>query len=81
MGEEFRVGLNRLLHLVSDKLCAIMCAEAVWWRCHRRIIADYLLASGNTVFHILGRGHIERALITPAAILNSKGALIYPGPG
>jgi uncharacterized protein (DUF488 family) len=55
-----------------------MCAEAVWWRCHRRIIADYLLASGSTVFHILGRGHIEQAQITSAAILGSKGMLIYP---
>jgi uncharacterized protein (DUF488 family) len=78
MGEEFRVGLNRLLHLGSGKRCAIMCAEAVWWRCHRRIIADYLLASGSTVFHILGRGHIEQAQITSAAILGSKGMLIYP---
>ena len=34
--------------------CAIMCAEAVWWRCHRRIIADYLIAVGGSVFHILG---------------------------
>jgi len=32
---------------------AIMCAEALWWRCHRRIIADYLIAAGETVFHIL----------------------------
>ena len=35
-----------------------MCAEAVWWRCHRRIIADYLLAGGEQVFHILGPGKV-----------------------
>ena len=57
---------------------AIMCAEAVWWRCHRRIIADYLLAAGDEVFHILGRNHIERAHLTPAANLGSTGALTYP---
>jgi uncharacterized protein (DUF488 family) len=45
MGEEFRIGLKRLLDLGGDKQCAMMCAEAVWWRCHRRIIADYLLAA------------------------------------
>jgi uncharacterized protein (DUF488 family) len=78
MGEEFRIGLSRLLNLGSDQRCAIMCAEAVWWRCHRRIIADYLLASGKTVFHILGGGRIERAQITPGAILASTGTLSYP---
>jgi uncharacterized protein (DUF488 family) len=78
MGEEFRVGLRKLLDLGSDKRCVIMCAEAVWWRCHRRIIADYLLASGSLVFHILGRGRIEQAHITPGAILGSTGTLSYP---
>ena len=78
MGEEFRVGLSRLLDLGRNKRCAIMCAEAVWWRCHRRIIADYLLASGSTVFHILGKGRIEPAHITLGAILGSTGRLSYP---
>ena len=54
-----------------------MCAEAVWWRCHRRIIADYLLAAGETVFHILGRGHIEPARMTEGAQTGSAG-LTYP---
>ena len=44
-----------------------MCAEAVWWRCHRRIIADYLIAAGETVFHILGRKHLEQAHMTDGA--------------
>ena len=78
MGEEFRIGLKRLLDLGGDKRCVIMCAEAVWWRCHRRIIADYLLACGSTVFHILGKGRIERAHITLGAILGSTGTLSYP---
>src|SRR5579871_4814795 len=67
MGESFRHGLARLQELGSTQRCAIMCAEAVWWRCHRRIIADYLIAEGETVFHILGPGHIERAEQTSAA--------------
>lgn len=78
MGEEFRVGLSRLLDLGGDKRCVIMCAEAVWWRCHRRIIADYLLAFGSTVFHILGKGRTERARMTPGAILGSTGTPSYP---
>ena len=46
-------GLVRLREFGASKRCAVMCAEAVWWRCHRRIITDYLLAAGETVFHIL----------------------------
>jgi uncharacterized protein (DUF488 family) len=55
-----------------------MCAEAVWWRCHRRIIADYLIAAGETVFHILGPNHVERAHMTEGARLGAAGALTYP---
>ena len=76
--EEFRSGLMRLRELGHSKRSAIMCAEAVWWRCHRCIIADYLLASGDEVFHILGRNLVERARLTPAANVASTGALTYP---
>jgi hypothetical protein len=55
-----------------------MCAEAVWWRCHRRIIADYLLAAGETVFHILGPEAVNPASPTPAAIRHPGGTLTYP---
>jgi uncharacterized protein (DUF488 family) len=78
MSEEFQSGLSRLRELGQATQCAIMCAEAVWWRCHRRIIADYLIASGEMVFHILGRGHVERAQRTGAAKLRPNGTLMYP---
>jgi uncharacterized protein (DUF488 family) len=55
MSENFHRGLNRLRELGHRTPCVIMCAEAVWWRCHRRIIADYLITAGETVFHILGQ--------------------------
>ena len=55
-----------------------MCAEAVWWRCHRRIIADYLIAAGEMVFHILGRNHVEQAQMTYAATFSPVGTLTYP---
>ena len=77
MSEDFKSGLMQLRELGHAKRSAIMCAEAVWWRCHRRIIADYLLAGGYEVFHILGRNHVERAHMTPEANLSLTGALTY----
>ena len=78
MGEEFRRGLAHLRELGAARRCAIMCAEAVWWRCHRRIIADYLLAEGETVLHLMGPGHIEPARMTEAAHQEASGRLVYP---
>jgi uncharacterized protein (DUF488 family) len=78
MSEEFQSGLARLRELGHATTCVTMCAEAVWWRCHRRIIADYLLAAGETVFHILGPHHVERAHITDGASFEAAGALTYP---
>jgi uncharacterized protein (DUF488 family) len=78
MGEEFQAGLARLRELGHATLSAIMCAEAVWWRCHRRIIADYLIAAGEAVFHILGPGHIAQARMTEAAMLGPDRTLTYP---
>jgi uncharacterized protein (DUF488 family) len=78
MSEGFRRGLTRLRELGQTERCAVMCAEAVWWRCHRRIIADYLIAAGEAVFHIVGPGHIERAGQTRAARVGPHGSLVYP---
>jgi uncharacterized protein (DUF488 family) len=74
----FHSGLVRLRTLGQEHRCAIMCAEAVWWRCHRRIIADYLIAAGETVFHILGQGRIESAHMTAAARPGPDESLTYP---
>jgi len=76
--EAFHSGLARLCTLGQEPRCAIMCAEAVWWRCHRRIIADYLIAAGKTVFHILGPRRIVPARMTAAAQLGPDGSLTYP---
>jgi uncharacterized protein (DUF488 family) len=75
----FRQGLDALLTRGRAHSCAIMCAEAVWWRCHRRIIADYLLAAGREVIHILGEGHLEHARIANAAMIGPDGVITYPG--
>jgi uncharacterized protein (DUF488 family) len=77
LSEKFRDGLSHLRELGGSRRCAIMCAETVWWRCHRRIITDYLLAAGESVFHILGPGHVEEAHMTAAARRQPDGRLIY----
>jgi uncharacterized protein (DUF488 family) len=81
MGGDFRAGLERLVDLGRNERCAIMCAEALWWRCHRRIIADYLLAAAEQVFHVMGRGKLEQARMTPAARRLETGVLTYPADG
>jgi uncharacterized protein (DUF488 family) len=78
MSEGFHSGLFRLRELGHANQCAIMCAETVWWRCHRRIIADYLIAAGDMVFHILGKDRVEQACMTGAAKLGPAGTLTYP---
>ena len=78
MGDEFRAGLRKLREAGHARRCAVMCAEAVWWRCHRRIIADYLIAAGETVMHILSKGRTEPARITEAAVQGAKSTLLYP---
>jgi uncharacterized protein (DUF488 family) len=75
---EFAAGIERLLDLARDERCAILCAEAVWWRCHRRIIADYLLERGVAVHHLLEAGKIEPARQTEAATPLPGGRLAYP---
>ena len=77
-GEDFRAAITRLRQLGHSDRCAVMCAETLWWQCHRRIIAEYLIAAGEAVFHILGPGHIAPALLTPAAKLGAAGVLTYP---
>ena len=78
MTEPFRAGLAQLIEAGRRERCAIMCAEAVWWRCHRRIIADYLLAADETVLHIMAPGQIEPARLTEAAQRDASGHLVYP---
>ena len=78
--DEFRAGLDSLRTLARDDRCAIMCAEAVWWRCHRRIITDYVLAGGICVEHIMGLGTVVPATLTPGARVMADGTLRYPAP-
>lgn len=77
LSAEFRYGLSQLLEYSATRRCTIMCSEAVWWRCHRRFVADYLLHEGREVFHLMGPGRAEPAKIHPAA-RPCGAALTYP---
>ena len=79
LSQAFRSALGQLIEESSERVCAIMCAEAVWWRCHRRIISDYLLVNGRKVFHLMGSGRVEPARLNPAARPRSDG-IVYSRP-
>jgi uncharacterized protein (DUF488 family) len=75
---EFKQGFDELLELGRTQICAIMCAEADWRRCHRRIIADYLIASGETVTHIMKEERLEEGHLNQAAVCAADGTITYP---
>jgi len=80
LSAQFRAGLEALVALGRERRVAVMCSEAVWWRCHRRIIADHLLARGEAVFHLMDKGRVEPARLSEGASL-AGGVLTYPaGP-
>jgi len=76
--KDFQQGIQRLLEIAGEKRTAIMCAEALWWRCHRSLIADYLKAQGVEVIHILSATHDEPHPYTSAARI-VDGELTYGG--
>jgi len=77
--DDFRGGLDRLIEIGRARRCAMMCSEAVWWRCHRRIVADHLIARGEEVFHIMGEGRLEPAHLSEGAVVQADGTVLYPG--
>lgn len=74
----FNSGLNKLVEFGRERQCAMMCSEAVWWRCHRRLIADHLLARSESVFHLMDKDKIQLAKLTPGAHLSENGVVTYP---
>lgn len=76
--EKFRTGLERLLKLARSKRSAIMCAEAVPWRCHRSLIADALLVRKTSVQDIIGPGKPHPHKLTPFAKVRGR-QISYPG--
>ena len=78
LSPEFHAGLMHVLHNGRALRCVLMCSEAVWWRCHRRIVADYLIARGAPVFHIMGQGRHDPATLTPGAKIRPDANIVYP---
>lgn len=75
---EFKDGIAKLLKSARRKRTAVMCSEAVWWRCHRALISDYLKAAGVVVEHIIGLKKNEIHPYTSAARIED-GKLLYGG--
>jgi uncharacterized protein (DUF488 family) len=74
--EEFARGYERLTSLASGSRTAVMCAETLWWRCHRRLIADRLTVDGWTVTHLLAQRKTEPHVL-PNAAQTLDGHLVY----
>lgn len=73
MTQPFYDGIERLLQLARKKRTAIMCSEAVWWRCHRSMISDFLKVEGHEVIHILSASKTEvHPFTSPAKIVDGK---------
>lgn len=75
---EFDAAIKELLELARPNRVAVMCAESLWWKCHRSLIADYLKAAGHTVLHIIDEEKTEEHPFTSAALI-VKGKLSYRG--
>ncbi|MCW4457428.1 DUF488 family protein [Microbacterium sp. MPKO10] len=81
LGTAFGHGLTQLNKLSTQHRAAVMCSEAVWWRCHRRIIADHLLAHGRDVRHIMSVAKADAASLTAGAVTHPDGSVTYPLSG
>ncbi len=78
LGDAFTAAFDELVRLGRDRRLALMCSEAVWWRCHRRIITDYLLLNGHAVDHLMAPRQTDQALPTPGARKAADGKVVYP---
>jgi uncharacterized protein (DUF488 family) len=76
----FAAALDTLEALARARPTAYMCAEAVWWQCHRRLITDYMLVRGWTVIHLLAPGQQHRGELTAGAVAHADGTVEYPPP-
>lgn len=78
LSEEFRHDFDQLVEWGGKTRCVLMCSEAVWWRCHRRIIADNLLAHDFVVTHVMGKNQTAAAELSAGAVVGSDTTVTYP---
>jgi uncharacterized protein (DUF488 family) len=76
----FAKALDALEALARERPTAFMCAEALWWQCHRRLIADYMIVRAWTVVHLLGPGQRQDGVLTPGAVAQPDRTIAYPAP-
>lgn len=77
--DEFQNAMNKLEDIAGAKRTVIMCAESVFWRCHRRLVSDFVVANGGSVQHIFPNGDAKPHTLTAEAKVENE-ILTYPGP-
>ncbi|MFO1127617.1 MAG: DUF488 domain-containing protein [Rhodospirillales bacterium] len=78
LSQPFAEALAAVRQMARGGRPAVMCAEALWQNCHRRLIADHLLAAGEDVAHIIAENRIEPAVLDPGAVAGPAGSVTYP---
>jgi uncharacterized protein (DUF488 family) len=76
--EQFQKAVERLIQISSVKTSVIMCAEKLFWKCHRRLLSDYLVAHGVTVEHIMEPGRTQPHKLSSDAVITPDGHVVYP---
>ena len=76
--QEFHEGVTRLLEVARRRRTTLMCAESLFWRCHRRLVSDYLVANGETIQHIMPTGELRPHALTTGVVIED-GRVTYPG--
>ena len=79
MTDEFTAGLADLRKIAAAAPTAMMCSEAVWWRCHRRLVADRFVVAGDAVLHIASETRVDAHELTQFAAVAGDGQITYPG--
>ncbi|MHC4619539.1 MAG: DUF488 domain-containing protein [Planctomycetota bacterium] len=77
---EFYAAVQKLLSTAEISITAVMCAEKLYWKCHRRLLSDYLISRGLQVHHIIEPGKLQPHRLSPGAVITPDHAVLYP-PG
>jgi uncharacterized protein (DUF488 family) len=78
LSSQFARAIEEILASAAARRTAMMCSEALWWRCHRRLVADRMVIDGGAVDHIGSDGRLSRHALTSFAAVDEDGRIIYP---
>jgi uncharacterized protein (DUF488 family) len=78
--KDFQDAAKNLIAAAANARTAVLCAERFYWKCHRRLLSDYLTAQGVEVIHIIELSQVEPHRLTPSAVVTDKGFCLYPQP-